>query len=316
MIALPFNDYKCLASISEVISEMTETRDPVLVELAGNHKNTKSLVEYIRNLPQRDDDGESEDGPKVESCSPPQRLRIPAPDPNCVERAALYLAAAELIDPRPVRQLATLDTPVGLHTFPVENGAPVILDPRVPRNCINAGLALANDGPIEVEPLDAIEWTANFAETGARNVRNGPSKVRRARNAVMRLVGEQVVPSQSEVDAIGWMFALAERAAHRWGARAVALVKTTALAIAEVADEVLARNQLRNDYASQLGSAIGRFGADLGGVALRSQLQRLGIGDDVIGLAERDFNREGLTLGTVARPPRLPTFANTTRRAA
>ena len=38
---------------------------------------------------------------------------------------------AELLDPNPVRQLATLDTPVGLHTFPIENGAPIVT-PGVP----------------------------------------------------------------------------------------------------------------------------------------------------------------------------------------
>src|SRR5205823_15002192 len=94
---------------------------------------------WIRTLPQRDDDGDKKDGPKVEACEPPQRLRIPAEDPNCVERSALYIAVAELIDAAPTRQLATLDTPIGLHTFPIENGAPIILDPRVPRNCLDCG---------------------------------------------------------------------------------------------------------------------------------------------------------------------------------
>ncbi len=49
-----------------------------------------------------------------------QRVRIPAANPNCVERSALYLAAGEIIDPRPLRQLATIHTPIGPHTFPVE----------------------------------------------------------------------------------------------------------------------------------------------------------------------------------------------------
>src|SRR5206468_3426532 len=131
---LPFNDHRCLGSITEVVAELVKQEDEVIRELASNHRTTASLVHYIRGLPQRDDDGQPEDGPKAETCEPPQRLRIPAEDPNCVERAALYLAAAEMIDPRPVRQLATLDTPEGLHTFPVENGAPVILDPKMTRN--------------------------------------------------------------------------------------------------------------------------------------------------------------------------------------
>ena len=213
MIGLPFNDHKCLGSITEVVAELVATEDPVIVELAHNHRTTEGLVNYIRGLPQRDDDGERRDGPKVEACEPPQRLRIPAEDPNCVERAALYVAVAEFIDPHATRQLATLDTPMGLHTFPVENGAPVILDPNVTRNCVDCGFALASASVID--PHDAIEWTATLAEQSSGNVRNGPSRVRRARNAVMRLVDEHVPPTQGEVDAIGWMFALAERAAKR-----------------------------------------------------------------------------------------------------
>ncbi|MEO8842504.1 MAG: hypothetical protein ABI704_13100, partial [Kofleriaceae bacterium] len=131
---------------------------------------------------------------------------------------------------------------MGLHTFPLENGVPVILDPSVTRNCIDCGLVLASGGAIEIEPHQAIDWTAMLAEQGSGNVRNGPSRVRRARNAVMRLVDEHVPPTQGEVDAIGWMFALAERAAKRWGSRAIAMVRTTAQAIADVADEVLARS--------------------------------------------------------------------------
>ncbi|MBX3156772.1 MAG: hypothetical protein KF773_12270 [Deltaproteobacteria bacterium] len=179
MIGLPFNDLRCLGSITEVVAELVSNRDEVIVELAEKHSTTKSLAEWIRSLPQRDDDGVAADGPKVEACKPPQRLRIPAADPNCVERGALYVAVAELIDPDPVRQLATLDTPIGLHTFPIENGAPVILDPRVPRNALATGVAACKAGPVTIEARDAVEWTAQLAEAGAVNLRNGPSRVRR-----------------------------------------------------------------------------------------------------------------------------------------
>jgi hypothetical protein len=285
-------------------------------------------VTYIRGLPQRDDDGEAKDGPKVETCEPPQRLRIPAEDPNCVERAALYVAVAELIDPKPVRQLATLDTPIGLHTFPIENGAPVILDPRVQRNCLDCGVALAALGPATIDPHDAIEFAAQLAERDAAQVRNGSSRVRRARNAVMRLVDHGLPPSRAEADSIGWMFALAERAARRWGHKALAMVRTTALAIAEVADEVLARAQ-RNlsldiggarletpKWVDPYAKAAGRIGLDVGAHAIRSQLAELGVGDDMIGLVEQELNREGLTLGPIAHPPKLTTFATMHKKAA
>src|SRR5205085_10475319 len=132
------------------VAELVGNGDETIATIALKHPSTESLAEWIRSLPQRDDDGAKHDGPKVDECKPPQRLRLPAPDPNCVERAALYVAVAEMIDARPVRQLATLDTPNGLHTFPVENGAPVILDPRVPRNCLDTGVMFAKPGPITV----------------------------------------------------------------------------------------------------------------------------------------------------------------------
>ena len=60
------------------------------------------------------------DGPKVDACAPPRRLRLPAADPNRVERAALYLALGEFLAPEPPSRLATIDTPGGRHTLPVE----------------------------------------------------------------------------------------------------------------------------------------------------------------------------------------------------
>jgi hypothetical protein len=84
VIGLPFNDLRCLGSITEVIAELVEHRDPVLVELAEKYPTTDALAGYIRSLPQRDDLGEKDDGPKVDECRPPQRLRIPAENPNCV----------------------------------------------------------------------------------------------------------------------------------------------------------------------------------------------------------------------------------------
>ncbi len=325
MIALPFNDYTCLASISEVIAELVENEDPVIKEIAAKHPTTSSLVQWIRSLPQRDDNGEKQDGPKVDACDPPQRLRVPAEDPNCVERAAMYLAIAELIDPTPVRQLATLDLPVGLHTFPVENGVPVILDPTVPRNCVTCGLALESSGPVTLDARDVIQWTATLAEAGAVPVRNGPTrtKLRRARNAVLRLVDEGTAPAEArDIDAIGWMFALAERAARKYGVRAIALVRTTARAIADLLDQALARRE-RNlalelggmrfeapSWLSPLASIAGRVGLDIGATLLRSKLGALGIGDDIFNLVEQEANAEGRTLGVLAHPPKLPTFAS------
>jgi hypothetical protein len=324
VIGLPFNDYSCLGSISEVLTELVANEDPVIVELAKQHPTTRSLVRWIRSLPQRDDDGVKGDGPKVEACEPPQRLRVPADDPNCVERAAMYVAIAELIDPKPVRQLATLDLPVGLHTFPVENGAPVILDPDVPRNCVACGLACQADGPVNVDARDAIEWTSALAEA-APIPRNGPSrrKLRRARNAILRLVNEGHAPRRADdIGAIGWMFALAERAARKYGARAISIVRTTARAIADLLDQALERRERNlgldigalafeaSPWMSQLAKISTNVGVDIGSSLLRSQLGALGIGDDVFNLIEQESNKQGMTLGPLAHPPKLPTFAS------
>ncbi len=319
MIGLPFNDLRCLGSITEVVAELATNGDEVIAEIARKHATTESLVAWIRALPQRDDDGEKNDGPKVDECKPPQRLRIPAPDPNCVERAALYLAVAEMIDPQPMRQLATLDTPIGLHTFPVENGAPIILDPRVPPNCLDCGVAAFKEGPVTIEARDAIEWTAQLAEAGAANVRNGPSRVRRARNAMMQLVDEGTAPASPEVvEAIGWLLALAEKVARRYGPRALRIVRTTAQAIADLADEAAARTHRNMPWllaAAQFippeyRSALAKIGMNVGANVLRSKLASHGIGDDMFGMVEEELNREGLTMGAVAKPKKLPTLDN------
>lgn len=329
MIALPFNDRRCMGTITEIAAKLVQDKDPVIVELASRFTTVESLVEWIRSLPQRDDEGDPDDGPRVEGCEPSQRLRIGASDMNCVERSATFLAVAELIDPNPVRQLATLDTPIGLHTFPVENGAPVILDPRVPRNCLDCGVRCLTPSAA-IDTRDAIDWTVQLAEAGAVSHRNGPSRVRRARNAIVRLVDEGTAPADvGTVDSIALLLALAEHVARNYGTRALAIVRHTALALAETLDEALARTQ-RNlaleiagtrlqpaPWVSMLARIAGRVGVGVGAAALNAKLKSLGVGSDLIGFVEEELNREGLTLGELAKPRHLPTLANfTPKRAA
>lgn len=350
MIGVPFdnNDLSCLGTITEVIADLVARRDPLLAELAATYPTTEALAAWIRSLPQRDDEGVPGDGPKVDACEPPQRLRIPAPDPNCVERAALYLGVAELIDPWPVRQLATLDFDWGRHTFPIEAGAPVMLDPRVTseemeravarhtRNSLGApGPSAAHSAsaahslsaahspsaapiarvPVAIEVTEALEYTAQLAETGAQTVRNGPSRARLARNAIRSLVETGTPPSDERtVDAMGWFFAQAEKVARSYGARALAIVRTTAQAIADLVDDVLARQQ-RNlsfeiggtsykvpNWVSSLGSLAGRIGLDVGSVYLAPKLAAMGITGQMLHLVEEELNHDGLTLGPLANP--------------
>jgi len=327
VIGVPFdnNDLTCLGSISEVVVELVEHRDPLLLELAQQHPTTEALAAWIRSLPQRDDDGIPGDGPKVKACEPVQRLRIPAPDPNCVERAALYLGVAELLDPRPVRQLATLDFDWGRHTFPIENGAPVVLDPRVPGDVLVRQLALnggprrqgappAKAPPVAVDVHDAIEYTAQLAEEGTRDLRNGPRKVWLARNAIRSMLQTGEPPhDDNALENLGWFFAQAEGVARSYGTRALMIVRTTATAIADLVDDILARHQ-RNlslefgglrfgvpSWLTDVASVAGKIGLDLGAAYLRPYLLAKGVTDEMLGLVEQELNSEGLSLGPLSK---------------
>lgn len=84
MIENPINDQKCLSQITEVVRELVHLQDPAIVEIAQRFTNTKDLIEWIRSLPQEDDNGDPAELPKADACTPPQRIRIPSDRPNCV----------------------------------------------------------------------------------------------------------------------------------------------------------------------------------------------------------------------------------------
>jgi hypothetical protein len=344
VIGVPFdnNDLTCLGAITEVVAELVENRDLLLAEVAAQHPTTESLAAWIRSLPQRDDEGDPMDGPKVEACEPVQRLRIPAPNPNCVERASLYIGVAELIDPRPVRQLATLDFEWGRHTFPVESGAPIILDPSVPAEDIVHAVAagalarpvVSSEPPLQVAPepphggprnalvpvsLDvneAIEYTAHLAETGARATRNGPNRARLARNALHGLIQSGTLPSDDRtVDAVAWFFAQAESVARSYGARALNIVRTTAQAVSNLIDDILAQQHQRNlsfgiggtnyevpSWLTDAGKVAGKIGLGVGALYYAPQLAALGLTGPMVKLVEEELNAEGLSLGALAKP--------------
>jgi hypothetical protein len=134
MIAPPLNDQACLGPTTELIVAEVAARNPVLVDLATRFATSDDLAAWIRTLPQRDDNGDPNDGPKVSACRPPQRLDLANPSPNCFERSCLLAGAGELLEPHRVWRLATVSTPNGLHTYPTRDGLPVILDPQTARN--------------------------------------------------------------------------------------------------------------------------------------------------------------------------------------
>ncbi len=322
MIGQPLNDHRCLGQITEVVAELVNNRDPEVAKVAERVGGTEALAAWIRGLPQRDDVGHPGDGPKAEACSPPQRLRIPAPDPNCVERAALYLAAGELLDPRPVRRLATIETPAGFHTFPVENEAPVVLDPKVRRNALEAGLFQMQDGPVAMTPGEAVEWVCALAAEPAAAHRNGLGRVQRARSALRGVLDGRPV-QEKEAGDVGFALALADREARMFGRRGVAVMRTTLRALSDIerlagrrasnarrnAPEVrLGRYRLRPNVRliSALARVGGRVGTRVGTEALRHKLASMGASPMVLGELEGELNREGLTLGALAAPPAMP----------
>ncbi|HEX7836716.1 MAG TPA: hypothetical protein VF469_04585 [Kofleriaceae bacterium] len=345
MIGVPFhnNDTTCLSAISEVVADLAERRDPLLLELAQKYRTTEALAAWIRSLPQRDDDGIPGDGPKVDACEPVQRLRIPAPDPNCVERAALYLGVAELIDPWPLRQLATLDYAWGRHTFPLEFGAPVVLDPRVTADDLarrvasgEAGAPLTSEepppseepktptkrAPVAIDVREAIEYTAQLAEEGTRNLRNGPRRTWLARNAIRSLVDTGTPPTDTKtLDTMGWFFAQAEAVARAYGVRALTIVRTTAAAISDLVDDILARQQ-RNlsfeiggthykvpSWLTDVAGTVGKIGLDIGAAYARPYLLGAGVTGEMLGLIEQELNAEGMSLGPLSKQSQSVTSA-------
>ncbi len=139
MIAPPLNDHDCLGPTTDHIRAAIEARDPALVELAAQFTNTDDLAAWFRAQPQRDDNGDPSEGPKIAACRPAQRLQLDNEFPNCFERASRFIGAAQLIEPDRVYRLATVTTPNGLHTFPLRDEEPVILDPKNARNATPIG---------------------------------------------------------------------------------------------------------------------------------------------------------------------------------
>jgi hypothetical protein len=327
-IGLPYNDLTCLGAISQIGATMVVERDPALVELAAKYPTQRQIEEWLRSRPQRDDLGNPADGPRVHECEPPQRLVLDGVAPNCVERSILFTILMEINHPEHTYQLATVDTPIGLHTFPLVNGRPIVLDPRVTTECLECGLALGQPGPVAVEPRNAIAWMIDMAAQDASQFRNGPSSVYLGKNAIRRLLDEGAIPAPREIDAMGLLFALAERAAQRYGTRAIGIVRTAARALASILDIVLERRNAHIDigglkfdtpaWLDDTAGALGQVGLGLGSAYLRAKLAPLNLAgilglpggtDAVIGLLESELNQKGRTLGEFANPPQLATFA-------
>jgi hypothetical protein len=204
MIGAPINDAACLDQLTAIAREGATRAD--VKALAARFRDTAELARWIRSLPQRDDTGEVTDGPRV-VCDVGQRARLLAEDPNCFERTLTFLAVAEVIDPLALRQLATVDiSEHARHTFPVENGEPVVLDPRIPRNALRALVWKTRNGEDangidpDASPIDAaqlLSWLIDLAADVAAEAEDDRAvrRVERARHAMRRLLdGGEIHP--------------------------------------------------------------------------------------------------------------------------
>jgi hypothetical protein len=233
-----------------------------------------------------------------------------------------------MIHPEHTYQMATVDTPIGLHTFPLVDGRPIVLDPRVTHECLECGMAISKPGPVAIEPRNAVAWMIDMAAQDAGQFRNGPSSLYLGKNAIRRMLDDGAVPEPREIDAMGLLFAFAERAARRYGTRAIGIVRTAARALADVLDAVLARRNAHIDigglkfdtpaWLDDTAGALGTVGLGVGSAYLRAKLALLdlpkliglpGGTDAIIGLLENELGQKNRTLGDFAHPPELTTFS-------
>ncbi|MGH9885702.1 MAG: hypothetical protein ACREBE_09250, partial [bacterium] len=175
----------------------------------------------------------------------------------------------------------------------------------------------------------AIAYTAQLAQEGAQHVRNGPGRALLARNAIQNLVKTGTPPADRDtLNAMGWFLATADKVAQGYGTRALTIARTTAYAIADLLDDVLAgqaghqRSGSRNlsfefggtkyeipSWLTDVGGMAGKIGLNLGAAYVAPKLAALGITGQMVDLVEQELNAEGLTLGPIAKPGKSFTSA-------
>lgn len=246
-----------------------------------------------------------------------------------VERAGRYLGAAELIEPGPVRRLATKDTTHGLHTFPVEDGEPVVLDPRQSRNALASMLfrdSRTRNGacPIAVTPMQAMEWIVRITVEPAARFANGIRRARNGHDAIRGVMGGKPICVGDARD-VAFVLALADRESRQWGHEGTQIVATAVRALDQLdrlaaiswqertctprnaAELQLGNLRIRPDFdlLASLGRIGGRIGSRAAIEAIRLKLASLGVPTPFLGSIESELNREGLSLGPLARPPAM-----------
>jgi len=298
MIADPLNDHQCLAAITDAARAKVSAAE--IGEIASRFESVAQLVAWIRSLPHQPDTADPVDGPKIEACDVPQRLRLPTGTPNCVERSALYVAVAERIDPATVRRLATVQTPKGRHTFPIEDGRPVVLDALMPRNALCAGIDAIDRAAGRSQPLtfgDALTWIVCVAEEPATARPDGIRKVRRAQRAVALVLDGRPV-TRRDLEALLWCCAVAEREAIWWGGGRARLVERTVAQLGRQMEAAGPRDRVRieirpaREILGSVGRVAGRVAKPLALGALRAGLAQYGVPPELVDQVAGEITHE------------------------
>jgi len=254
MICEPVNDHACLLPTSQYAVGQLARAD--LRELALRFRSTRDLAAWIRSLPQLNDSGPRDDGAPRIACDVAQRARLPTATPNCFERALLFVVLAEFIDPRPARQLQTLNTPVGRHTVAVEEGKVINLNPselvhedgqqqRGPRNAAPdvhhddedhheqpaprrrqpGAQAPRRPAPAPPESVRVLAWVLSIADCHADAIdpANGHERMRRvhgffARRGLVPAIARPAAPPIVEQGDFDFSLAAAQLGAQHYGA--------------------------------------------------------------------------------------------------
>jgi hypothetical protein len=135
----PINDTECLDQLTMIARELAPT---TLIRSVATHLGSReAVIRWLQSLPQANDDGDEH--VRFIQCDVPQRTRLLPDDPNCVERSMAALMLLEVIDPKTLRALATVERPLR-HTGLVERcgtrwRAVDLFPRRNTRNAINVG---------------------------------------------------------------------------------------------------------------------------------------------------------------------------------
>lgn len=173
---------------------------------------------------------------------------------------------------------------------------------------------------VVLTPAQAIDWIAELAMVRADHVSDGAARIengRRAMRSVLLLRPIRV----ADIRDVALVLALGEREARSYGIGALKIVHSTARAIdacdALAADRAtsptrnnpyamlglsLANNQQLQQLIGGLARVAGRVVGGIGLEAAKLKLASVGVSPPVIAAFERELNREGLTLGPLAKP--------------